>query len=119
MGHKYLLGKLGEESAACYLQQLGYEIIARNYRYMRAEIDLIAKRGNTLAIVEVKTRTGTSLDGIPEAVNRRKRERLVLAADHFVISNQLTVETRFDIIWITRDKGALRLEHIENAFYPF
>ncbi len=119
MEESYLLGKLGEETAASYLKDRGYDIIARNYRYRRAEIDLIARKGDTLAIIEVKTRTGTSLERVLEAVNRRKRERLVEAADHFLNSNRLQVNTRFDIIWVTRIKKDLRLEHIKDAFYPF
>ena len=119
MEESYLLGKLGEETAASYLKLRGYEIVARNYRYRKAEIDLIARKGDTLAIIEVKTRTGTSLEKVLEAVNRRKRERLIEAADHFIVSNELLVETRFDIIWLTRDKEELRLEHIKDAFYHF
>jgi len=119
MGDSYLLGRLGEETAARFLQQAGYEIIARNFRFLKAEIDLIARRGDILAVVEVKTGTGPALERVLEAVNRRKRERLIQAADHFIISNQLQVETRFDIIWVTRVRGKLKLEHIENAFYQF
>ena len=119
MEDSYLLGKLGEERAARYLNQKGYSIMARNYRYRKAEIDLIARKDNTLVICEVKTRTGTALERIPEAINRRKRERLVEAADHFIIYNGLQVETRFDIIWLTRDSGRWQLEHMEDAFYHF
>ncbi|MCE2613879.1 YraN family protein [Flavobacteriaceae bacterium D16] len=119
MEDSYLLGRLGEETAARFLQQAGYQIIARNFRYLKAEIDLIVRKGDVLAIVEVKTRTGPALERMFEAVNRRKRARLIQAADHFITSNQLQVETRFDIIWITRMQGKLELEHIENAFYSF
>jgi putative endonuclease len=119
VGDKYLLGKLGEETAARFLQERGYAIIARNYRYQKAEIDLIARNGDTVAIVEVKTRTGRPLVNVLETVNRRKRERIIQAADHFILSNGLQVETRFDIIWITRSKQDFRVEHIQNAFYHF
>ena len=119
MENKNLLGRLGEENAARYLKQRGYAIIARNYRHLKAEIDLIARKGDTLAIVEVKTRTGNSLQSVMDAVNRNKRNRLIKAADHFIVSHELEVDARFDIIWVTRDKEKLRLEHIKNAFYAF
>ncbi|MCX2718831.1 YraN family protein [Lentiprolixibacter aurantiacus] len=119
MGDSYLLGKRGEDAAAKFLQEIGYEIIGRNYRYMKAEIDLIARKGDTLAIVEVKTRTGTPLEKVLDAIHRRKIERLLQAADHFIVSNQLQVNARFDIIWITRDRKGFKLDHIENAFYHF
>ena len=119
MDTSYLLGKLGEETAARFLQQAGYQIIARNFRYAKAEIDLIARKGDILAVVEVKTRTGPSLERIPEAVNRRKRDRLIQAADHFITSKGLEVDARFDIIWVTSEGGSLKLELIENAFYYF
>lgn len=119
MEGSYLLGKRGEEDAVAFLKQKGYSVIARNYRFQRAEIDLIARKGDILVIVEVKTRSGTPLDNVLEAVNRRKRERLIRAADHFIISNELQVEARFDIIWITRDGQCQKLVHIENAFYHF
>lgn len=119
MENNYLLGKLGEERAARFLKDKGYTIIKSNYRFQRAEIDLIARKGDIVAIVEVKTRTGRPLVSVLETVDRRKRERLIQAADHFILSNELQVETRFDIIWITRYKEDYRLEHIENAFYQF
>ena len=119
MEKSYLLGRLGEESAARFLREKGYTIISRNYRYLKAEIDLIARKADILAVVEVKTRSGNSLERVPEAVNRKKRQRLVQAADHFIVSNHLEVDTRFDIIWVTRNEKELHLEHIKNAFYPF
>lgn len=113
------LGKYGENTAANYLKNKGYQILERNYRYQRAEIDLIARKNEVLAIVEVKTRTGHALEHIAEAINRKKIQRLVIAADHYLNSWQITLEVRFDIIWITRNAKGISLEHIKNAFYHF
>ena len=119
MAGKHGLGRLGEEAAAQYLQKQGFTILERNYRYLKAEIDLIARKRDLLLIVEVKTRSGTALAGILEAVNRRKRNRLLMAADYYVVSNALQVDTRFDIIWITQKGKTLQVKHIPDAFYHF
>ena len=113
------LGKYGENKAARYLKNKGYHILERNYRYQKAEIDLIAKRGGVIAIIEVKTRTGPALEHVVEAVNRKKIQRLVSAADQYLNSRQIALEVRFDIIWITRHAKGISLEHIKNAFYHF
>ena len=119
MGNHQSLGRYGEERAARFLQNTGYQIVERNYRYLKAEIDLIAKKDEVLAIVEVKTRTGPSLEHMAEAVSKRKIDRLVMAADHYIISRELDVEARFDIIWITKYGNSVSLDHIENAFHHF
>lgn len=119
MVRKHGLGRLGEATAAQHLQKQGFTILERNYRYLKAEIDLIARKNDLLLIVEVKTRSGTALEGILEAVNRQKRNRLIMAADYYINSKGLRVDTRFDIIWITRKGKALKVKHIPDAFYHF
>ena len=113
------LGKYGENEAASYLKKKGYHILERNYRYQKAEIDLIARRGDLIAIIEVKTRTGKALEHRVEAINRKKIQRLVAAADQYLSSRNIALEVRFDIIWITRHPKGISLEHIKNAFYHF
>ena len=113
------LGKYGENKAAIYLESKGYHILERNYRFQRAEIDLIARKGDIIAIVEVKTRTGIALEHMVDAINRGKIQRLVAAADQYLSSRQLAFEVRFDIIWITRHTNGISLEHLKNAFYHF
>lgn len=113
------LGKYGENKAASYLKNKGYHILERNYRYQKAEIDLIAKREGVIAIIEVKTRSGHALEHKTDAINRKKIQRLVTAADQYLNSRQIALEVRFDIIWITRHAQGNSLEHIKNAFYHF
>lgn len=105
--------------AAALLMKNGYTLLERNYRYGKAEIDLIALKGDTLSIVEVKSRSSDLILDPKEAVTARKIRRLTLAADAYVIANDLEVEVRFDIISIIKEKKGYRLEHIEDAFYHF
>lgn len=113
------LGKIGEEMAVEFLQKNGYEIIETNWVFQKAEIDIIAKKGNTLAIIEVKTRS--SLDfGLPqEFVKPKKIQLLVKAVNEYIVSKDLDVEVRFDIIAIHKDAKDFNIEHLENAFYHF
>ncbi|KIX21232.1 hypothetical protein SY27_10790 [Flavobacterium sp. 316] len=113
------LGKIGEEKAAEYLQGKGYEILETNWVFDKAEIDIIAQKENTLAVVEVKTRS--SLDfGLPQDfVKPKKVQLLVKAINEYIISNDLDVEVRFDIIAVYKEKQKYNIEHIEEAFYYF
>lgn len=113
------LGKLGEELAVEFLQKNGYEILETNWVFQKAEVDIIAKKGNTLAIIEVKTRS--SLDfGLPQDfVKPKKIQLLVKAVNEYVISNNLDVEVRFDIIAVHKEGQSYAIEHLVNAFYHF
>lgn len=112
-------GKLGEEKAAAFLQQSGYTIRARNYRYRKAEIDIIAQKGNVLAIVEVKSRHAPFLGDLSVSISAKKKELLVMAADAYVNVKDLNVEVRFDIITVIGKGEQLQLQHIEDAFFHF
>ena len=113
------LGKKGEALSVEFLQKNGYEILATNYVYLKAEIDIIAKKDNILAIVEVKTRS--TLDfGLPQDfVKPKKIQLLVKAVNEYVVSNDLDVEVRFDIIAVHRDGKKFNIEHLEDAFFHF
>ena len=113
------LGKLGEELALDFLQQNGYDILETNWTFQKAEIDIIAKKGNILAIVEVKTRSSIEF-GLPQDyVKPKKIQLLVKAVNEYVISNDLDFEVRFDIIAINKESDDFNIEHIEDAFYYF
>ncbi|MBJ2176130.1 YraN family protein [Aureibaculum sp. A20] len=113
------LGKKGEELAIAFLKKNGYRIRDINYRYLKAEIDIIAQKDAILAIVEVKTRSTRDF-GLPQDfVNQKKIKLLVMAADHYVVSKDLDVNVRFDIIAIINDNGKFEIEHLEDAFYHF
>ena len=113
------LGKLGEELAVEFLRKAGYEIRETNWTFQKAEVDIIAQKDNTLAIVEVKTRS--SLDfGLPQDfVKTKKIQLLVKAVNEYVITNDLDVEVRFDIIAIHKEGKSFAIEHLVDAFYHF
>jgi len=120
MAHHNELGKLGEKLAAVYLLKNGYEILAQNYYFDKAEIDIIAKKGeDTLVVVEVKTRNSDFFGDPQEFVTPSKIKLLVKAANEYVISNDLDMEVRFDIIAVIKNKTIEKIEHFENAFYHF
>ena len=113
------LGKLGEELAVEFLRKNGYEILETNWTFQKAEVDIIAQKDNTLAIVEVKTRS--SLDfGLPQDfVKNKKIQLLVKAVNEYVTTNDLDVEVRFDIIAIHKEGKSFVIEHLVDAFYHF
>jgi putative endonuclease len=113
------LGKLGEELAVEFLQKNGYTILETNWTFQKAEIDIIAQKENILAIVEVKTRS--SLDfGLPQDfVKPKKIQLLVKAVNEYVISKDLDIDVRFDIIAIHKEGKSFAIEHLINAFYHF
>ena len=113
------LGKFGEELAVDFLQQKGYTILETNWTFQKAEIDIIAQKENTLAIVEVKTRSSIEF-GLPQDfVKPKKIQLLVKAVNEYVTSNDLDAEVRFDIIAIFKENNEYKIEHIEDAFYYF
>lgn len=113
------LGKLGEEMAVAFLQKNGYTILESNWTFQKAEIDIIAKKENILAIVEVKTRSSIDF-GLPQDfVKPKKIQLLVKAVNEYVVRNDLDLNVRFDIIAIHKEKNAYKTEHLIDAFYIF
>tara|TARA_R110002126_G_scaffold6240_2_gene32868 strand:+ start:3713 stop:4072 length:360 start_codon:yes stop_codon:yes gene_type:complete len=113
------LGKKGEQLAVDFLLKNNYDIVERNYRFDKAEVDIIAKKDNILAIIEVKTRSTTDFGDPQDFVKPKQIQRLVKAVDEYVTVNDLDVEVRFDIIAIVKEGKAFNIEHLENAFYHF
>ncbi|TYB76032.1 YraN family protein [Bizionia gelidisalsuginis] len=113
------LGKEGEKMAVAYLQKKGYAILERNYRFQKAEVDIIAQLKDILAIVEVKTRSTADFGNPQDFVKPKQIQRLVSAVHEYVTDNKLDVEVRFDIIAIIKENKTVKLEHLENAFYHF
>jgi len=119
MGKHNEFGKLGEQLAVDFLLKNGYIVCAKNYRHLKAEIDIIAKKGETLAIVEVKTRTTNFLEDITDVIDQKKIRLLTMAADQYVQENDLDVEVRFDVVIVIKKKDGFEINHLENAFYHF
>ncbi|MEL6917120.1 MAG: YraN family protein, partial [Bacteroidota bacterium] len=85
----------------------------------KAEIDIIAQKEEQLIVVEVKSRSATFLKHIADTVTEKKIKLLVMAANHFVIDNDMDVEVRFDIITVLKKNDIFEIEHLANAFYHF
>jgi len=113
------LGAKGEQLAVDLLISKNYKIVARNFRFQKAEVDIIARKGNVLAIIEVKTRSTPNFGDPQEFVKAKQIQRLVKAVDFFVTAHKLEVEVRFDIIAIIKNYKQTKIEHLENAFLYF
>ena len=113
------LGKKGEEIATAYLKKEGYKILARNWFNDHKEIDIIAREGDEIVIVEVKTREGNYFEEPWEAVSIRKIRNLVDVADAWLNLYKIDLETRFDVISIIfSDDVNYELTHFPGAFTP-
>ncbi|MFT4683447.1 MAG: putative endonuclease [Flavobacteriales bacterium] len=113
------LGKKGEQLAIDYLVEKGYTILDKNWRFQKAEIDIIAQKENTLAVVEVKTRSSDYFGNPQDFVNPKKIQLSVSAINEYVISKDLNVDVRFDIIAILKTEKETKIEHLEDAFLYF
>ena len=112
------LGVLGENLAVNYLKKQNYRILTRTYRFKRAEVDIVCQKEDLLVIVEVKTRC-TAIVGEPYlAVTRSKQRQIIQVADHFIRSENMYCDVRFDVISIVHNQFRSDLEHLINAFSP-
>ena len=110
------LGKQGEDAAVEFLQARGHRILARNYRFGRAEIDIVSTENNMVIFTEVKTRS-TEYFGYPEeAVDKKKRTAMRKAAEEFMYQNKSDSPVRFDIISVLNQNNKLEIFHIPDAF---
>jgi putative endonuclease len=115
------LGAWGEDEAARALEARGWRIVERNYRFGRREVDLIARRGDLIAFVEVKTRAGTGYGHPEEAVTPLKQREIEAVAREFLARHRLVgVEVRFDVVGIVvgARRRLLRLTHVPDAWRP-
>lgn len=114
MSDKIEIGRQGEILAAEFLIKKGWEIVKRNYRHGKAEIDLIVKRDDWTIFVEVKTRS-SSLYGQPEDfVTEFQARRIYEAAEEFIFSTNWQGHVRFDIVSIKLGEP-VEIEHLEDA----
>lgn len=112
------MGKYGEELAYNLLAEKGYEIIQKNYRYGKGEIDIVARDGDTLVFVEVKTRTNLNY-GVPEeAITKNKINQLRKVGSMYLSEKNIEdTLVRFDVIAILlEDSNEPIINHITNAF---
>lgn len=113
-------GNLAEDLAVEYLEKKNYRIIARNFRYQKAEIDIVAEFDDLIVVTEVKARSYNTLIEPQEAVTKKKIKSIVMCTDFFMQDKTIDKEVRFDIITVLPDeKGVLQLTHIQDAFQSF
>ena len=110
------IGREGERIARHHLEQKGYRILEQNWHWHHYELDLVARQGDELVIVEVKTRGVDFLVDPEEAIDNGKIRRTVAAADAYVRRNDLDLPVRFDLVFVTMSKEQVEVEHIEDAF---
>lgn len=112
------LGARGEDLAVRYLKKKGYKVIERNYRCQWGEIDLIAREGDTLIFVEIKSRSSSGF-GLPQdAVNRFKQNKLIEVARAYLAERRLTddITMRFDVVAVQLTPSGPEMELIKDAF---
>lgn len=119
MAEHNLTGTQGEQLACRFLEEQGYEVLERNWRQGRYELDIVARKGPELVVVEVKTRSSDQHGQPAEAVRKGKRGKLVQGANAYVQATGCDLILRFDIISIIlHPTGKPYIHHIPDAFYP-
>lgn len=114
---RIFFGKRGEDEAARYLEKRGYKVIASNYRCRLGEIDIIARDGDALVFVEVKTRGGAGYGSGAEAVDARKQRRIIAVSEVYMNENNISdTAVRYDVVSIGRSGDGLDVELIKDAF---
>ena len=108
------IGNRGEALAADFLRSKGFEILARNYRYGRAEIDLIVRKENWLLFVEVKTRSAVDFGEPEDFVDQKKMNRIIDAAEQYIFATDWLGHIRFDIVSVKLG-WETEILHLEDA----
>ncbi len=116
-----ITGKCGEDFAAHYLKLHGYKILERNYKNKIGEIDIIAKRKNTLVFVEVKTRKSNEFGTPAQAVTYYKKQKIVNTARYYLAKNPTDLDISFDVIEVfgSFDGVQFELYDINHLQYVF
>lgn len=112
-------GNIGEDYAVKYLKKHGCKILTRNYRKKYGEIDIVAKSGDYILFVEVKTRHNNPYTQPYEAVDFRKQKKIIITSSAYLSEFKLDSFCRFDVCEVFVDENTLKLDHInyiKNAF---
>ena len=109
-------GNMGENIAAKYLEQHGYNISDRNYHSRYGEIDIIAEKDEYIVFVEVKARSQSFAGLAREAVDLRKQKKIIKRALMYLSQYEKNAQPRFDVVEVNQTGRQYRVNHIENAF---
>ncbi len=118
MAESHDLGRKGEDRATEYLTRQGYEILSRNWTWGKNEIDIVARKDNTIVFIEVKARSEDYLDDLIKIVSPSKQKSIIYAADGYIRRFKIDKESRFDVLFIIEKGDSFEIRHIEDAFYP-
>jgi putative endonuclease len=113
------LGHGGEDAAAAYLEKNRYRILARGFRFLHGEIDIIARDGETIVFIEVKTRAGSGFGPPEEAVTALKQQRIRRMAEGFLMKFRIRPDApcRFDVLSLrVGEDGIPDIRHVKDAF---
>lgn len=112
------LGRAAEAAAARHLEILGYRLVTTNFRARCGELDLVARDGDVLAIVEVRYRASDRYGGAAASVTHAKRTRMVRASRVFLAANPplARLPARFDVVLVSGPPDGLRCELVRGAF---
>lgn len=113
------LGQNAEDMACNHLKQKGFEIVSKNYRALRGEVDIICKDRDDWVFVEVKARSSNRFGGAASAIPRSKQEQVAKVASHYLMANGLfgEVACRFDVVLVDAGARPYQVTHIPNAFH--
>ncbi len=114
MNRNQSIGRWGEQAAAEYLCEHGYEITGRNIRTPYGEIDLIALQGGITVFIEVKARTSKSFGPPEAAVTPRKQAHMLACAEHYAQQNEID-HWQIDVIAVEKTREGIEILHFENA----
>lgn len=113
--HTLRTGRRGEALALRHLRRRGYEILGTNWHCRQGELDIIARQGNTLVFLEVRTRRQARTDEAFASITTRKRERLLAAVQAWLEAHECSdADWRLDVIAVALG-GRARIEHVEDA----
>ena len=111
------LGAEAEELVAARLAREGYKVVARNYLTRVGEVDIVARKGECLCFVEVRSRSTAAMGSPALTVDARKQRQVVRAAMHYLAANRITsLVARFDVAAVTFGPGGPVIEYIPSAF---
>lgn len=117
MNVKRIKGDKGEDYTCQRLKRRFYKILETNYSCRFGEIDIIARKGGYICFIEVKTRSSASLDRPATAVDYNKQRRILTTAQHYLMTNPVDLQPRFDVAEVITDSGKVKeFNYIENAF---
>jgi len=114
----HALGRMAEEAACRFLLSRGLTLLERNFRHRQLEIDLIMLEKTCIVFVEVRCRSSARYGSALESVDRRKQEKLIVAAQHYLQTRARAAKhsARFDVISVTPDTHEANIEWIRDAF---